>query len=98
MNCLYPFYLETFFAADAALRRNDENWLATIRAGAEMLEDRDAWAVKLAVRDVTNGAPVRARVHVCGAYVSDECTARRCPQPYSRPDRPAGTTGRALSR
>jgi hypothetical protein len=80
--CLYPFYLETFFAAGTALRRNDEEWLATIRAEAEMLEDRHAWAVELAVKDVTTGAPLRARSKVCEAYVSEECTSGHCPQPY----------------
>ncbi len=81
MPCLYPFYLETFFAAGRALRRNDDEWLASIRAGAEMLEDRHAWAVELAVKDVTSGTPMRARAHLCGAFVSDECTVKRCPQP-----------------
>ena len=81
MLCLYPFYAETFFAAGAALRRNDDEWLACIRAGAETLEGRRAWAAELAMNDAARGAPLRARVHLCSAFVSEACTTGRCQQP-----------------
>ena len=81
MPCLYPFYVETFFAAGAALRRNDDEWLESIRAGAQTLEGRRAWAAELAMSDATSGSPLRARLGVCSAFVSEACTAGRCPNP-----------------
>jgi hypothetical protein len=78
--CLYLFYVETFFAAGAALRRNDEEWLASINAAAEMLDEKPAWAAKLAVNDAARGASLRARGHLCEAFVSEACTGGRCPQ------------------
>ena len=86
MACLYPFYVETFFAAGAALRRNDEEWLASIRYGAGVLEGERAWVAELAMTDAASGSPVRARIRVCRAFVSEHCAAGQCPQ-SDRPDR-----------
>ena len=82
MPCLYPYYVETFFAAGAATRRNDEQWLASIRAEAQMLEVRHAQVAELAIEDVARGAPLRARSHLCSAFVSEECTRGTCPNPH----------------
>ena len=81
MACLYPFYVETFFAAGAALRRNDEQWLACIRADARMLDAPCAWAAGLAMDDACSGAPIRARAHLCPTFASDDCAAGRCRHP-----------------
>ncbi len=80
MPCLYPFYVETFFAAGAALQRNDEEWLASIRAGAEALDGEHACVAALALSDASSGAPLRARARLCPDFVSEECTVGRCQQ------------------
>jgi hypothetical protein len=82
VRCLYPFYVETFYAAGAALRRNDEEWLACIREAGEALGAQGAWAVELAMDDASRGAPVRARAHLCPDFAGEECTGGRCPQPH----------------